>query len=255
MSSTTWTRAALSSSARRLSGICWRAVEAQHHVSTLKLVDTLDEQQQLEALIEGTKPALPPECRHLHYLLSTPFRYGAVHPTGSRFRRAGVTEGVFYAAEAPETAIAEITFHRLLFFSESPDTPWPANPAEYTAFAAEYRTNKAIDLTRGRFKAHSAAWLHPTDYRECQALAEWARIAAIEVIRYRSVRDPKRGMNIALLTCRAFAKPEPASLQTWRIHLSATGAQAICESSGIGIGFDRSSFAADPRIAALKWSR
>src|ERR1700730_13620145 len=116
MPSTTWTRAALSSSARPLSGICWRVVEAQHHVSTLKLVDTLDEQQQLEALIEDTKPPVPPECRHLHYLLSTPFRYGAPYPTGSRFRRAGISEGVFHAAEALESAAAEMTFHRLLFF-------------------------------------------------------------------------------------------------------------------------------------------
>jgi hypothetical protein len=255
MPSTTWTRAALSSSARPLSGICWRVVEAQHHVSTLKLVDTLDEQQQLETLIEGTKPMVPPECRHLHGLLSTPFRYGAVYPTGSRFRRAGMTEGVFYAAEAPQTAVAEVTFHRLLFFAESPDTPWPTNPAEYTAFAAEYRTRKAIDLTRGRFKAQSAAWSHPTDYSRCQALAEAARTTSIEIIRYRSVRDPQRGMNFALLACRVFAKPEPVRLQTWRIHLRATGAQAICEAPKSGIAFDRTTFAADPRIAALRWNR
>ncbi len=255
MPSTTWTRAALSSSSRPRSGICWRVVEAQHHVSTLKLVDTLDEREQLETLIEGTKPLVPSECRHLHYLLSTPFRYGAVSPTGSRLRRAGMTEGVFYAAETPETAVAETTFHRLLFFAESPDTPWPTNPGEYTAFAAEYRTKKAIDLTRGRFKAQSAAWSHPTDYRQCQALADIARMAAIEVIRYRSVRDPKQGMNLALLACRVFAKPEPVALQTWRIHLRATGAQAICEAPKFGISFDQNAFAADPRIAALRWNR
>jgi hypothetical protein len=248
-------RAALSSSARPLSGICWRVVEAHHHVSTLKLVDTLDEQRLLENLVESTKPLIPPECRHLHYLLSTPFRYGAVYPAGSRFRRAGMTEGVFYGAEKPETAIAEMTFHRLLFFAESPNTPWPTNPAEYTAFAAEYRTRKAIDLTRGRFKAHTAAWSHATDYSQCQALADSARVAAVEVIRYRSVRDPTQGMNLALLTCRAFAKTEPVRLQPWRIHLRSTGAQAICEWPKSGIAFDRSTFAADPRIAALKWTR
>jgi len=242
-------------SARPLSGTCWRIVEAQHHVSTLKLVDTLDEQLLLEALIEGTKPLIPPECRHLHYLLSTPFRYGSVYPTGSRFRRAGMTEGVFYGAERSETAIAEMTFHRLLFFAESPGTPWPTNPAEYTAFAAEYRTRRAVDLTRGRLKANSAAWSHPTDYKECQALADLVRVAAIEIIRYQSVRDPKKGMNLALFTCRVFAKSEPVSLQTWRIHLNATGAQAICESPKSGIAFDRDTFAADPRIAALKWHR
>ncbi len=255
MPSTTWTRAALSSSARPLSGICWRVVEAQHHVSTLKLVDTLDEQELLENLIEGTKPLVPPECRHLHYLLSTPYRYGAVYPIGSRFRRAGMTEGVCYAAETPESAVAEIAFHRLLFFAESPDTPWPTNPAEYTAFAAEYRTKKAIDLTRGRFNLQSAAWSHPTDYSQCQALAEMARTASINIIRYRSVRDPKQGMNLALLTCRVFAKPEPVNLQTWRIHLRATGAQAICEAPKFRLAFHRNTFAADPRIAALQWNR
>jgi len=235
--------------------MCWRVVEAQHHVSTLKLVDTLHEQELLEDLLEITKPQVPPECRHLHYLLSAPFRYGAVYPTGSTFRRSGMTEGVFYAAETPETAVAEITFHRLLFFAESPETLWPMNPAEYTAFAAEYRTKKGIDLTGVRFKAQSTAWSHPTDYSRCQALAEMARMDGIEVVRYRSVRDPNHGMNLALLTCRVFTKTEPFSLQTWRIHLRPTGAQAIREAPKSGLAFDRNTFASDPRIAAMRWKR
>jgi hypothetical protein len=107
MPSPTWTPDGLSSEARAYQGRCWRLVEAQHRVSTLKLVDTLDEQTLLENLIEKTKPAIPPECRHLDYLFSTPFRYGAVHPHGSRFRRAGRTPGIYYAAEAPRTAVAE----------------------------------------------------------------------------------------------------------------------------------------------------
>ena len=168
MSSSTWTPDALSSDARPLAGTCWRLVEAQHYVSTLKLVDSVDEQVLLEGLIETTKPPLPPECRELHYLLSTPFRYGAVYPAGSRFRRAGMTEGVFYASETPQTAIAEMAFHHLLFFAESPGTPWPANPAEHTAFSAEYATRKAIDLTKGKYDAHRTLWMHHTDYSHCQ---------------------------------------------------------------------------------------
>jgi hypothetical protein len=191
----------------------------------------------------------------LHYLLSTPFRYGSVYPTGSRFRRAGLTAGVFYAAETPETAVAEMAFYRLLFFAESPQTPWPTNPAEYTVFATKYRTKRSIDLTKGRFAAHAASWSHPTSYGRCQALAEHARAAGIEVIRYRSARDPKQGMNLALLTGRAFAGREPISLQTWRIHLRETGAQAICEAPKSGVAFDRSAFASDPRIAAMRWDR
>lgn len=255
MSSSIWTPAALSSDARASSGTCWRLVEAQHHVSTLKLVDSVDEQELLEDLIEESKPPLPPECRDLHYLLSTPFRYGAVYPTGSRFRRAGMTEGVFYAAEAPQTAVAEMAFCRLLFFAESPDTPWPANPAEYTAFSAEYATKKAIDLTKGKYSADRARWMHVTDYSYCQAFADVARAAKIEIIRYASVRDPDHGINLAILTCRAFAKPQPIEQQTWRIRLSDAGAQAICEAPKSGITFDRKAFAADPRIAKLRWVR
>src|SRR4029079_5244890 len=150
MSSSTWTPGALSSEARARSGTGWRLVEAQHKVSTLKLVDTVEEQALLEALVEKTKPALPAECEGLPYLRATPFRYGAAPPAGSRFRRAGLTEGVFYAAEAPATAVAETVFWRLLFFAESPAPPWPANAAEYTAFSPAWATRKAIDLTRGR---------------------------------------------------------------------------------------------------------
>src|SRR5689334_22528797 len=117
----------------------------------MALVDTLEEQALLEQLLDESKPAIPPECRHLHYLLFTPFRYGAVYPTGSRFRRPGVSPGVFYASQQESTAVAELTFRRLLFFAESPATPWPANAAEYTAFAVSYATRYGIDLTKPPF--------------------------------------------------------------------------------------------------------
>src|SRR5437762_10637003 len=136
MPSPTWTPAALSSERRRLAGQCWRLVEAQHRVSTMKLVDTLAEQSALESLVDASKPPVPPDCRRLHYLLSTPFRYGAPYPAGSRFRRAGLTPGVFYASQTAPTAVAEMAFHRLLFFADSPHTPWPVNATEYTAFMA-----------------------------------------------------------------------------------------------------------------------
>jgi hypothetical protein len=255
MSSTTWTRDALSSEARVLDGICWRVVEAQHRVSTMKLVDTVAEQELLENLVDTTKPPVPPECRNLDYLLSTPFRYGAVYPNGSRFRRAGMTEGVFYASEMPHTAIAEKAFFRLLFYAESPATPWPINPSEYTAFSAKYTTKKSIDLTKGKFAADKDRWMHLTDYASCQMFADIARAAEIEIIRYASVRDPENGINLALLTCRAFAKPKPIDRQTWHIRLSEAGVQAICESPKSGITFDRMTFAADPRISGLRWVR
>jgi hypothetical protein len=228
-------------------------VEAQHRLSTLKLVDSVDEHEILEARIEASKPPVPPECQHLHFLLWTPFRYGAAYPRGSRFRRAGMTAGVFYASEIPETAAAEMAFYRLLFFAESPDTPWPANPQEHTAFATQYRTNKAIDLTETT--SERARWTHPTDYSHCQDFADAARAANVEIIRYISARDPSGDANLAVLTCRAFAKPEPTGFQTWHLRLSEAGVQAVREFPRASLNFDRQSFAADPRIAKLKWVR
>ncbi|WP_407051068.1 RES family NAD+ phosphorylase [Methyloraptor flagellatus] len=255
MSSLIWTRAALSSELRRIDGLCWRLVEAQHRVSTLKLTDTIAEQVLLEELIEATKPVVPPECRYLDFLLATPFRYGAPYPVGSRFRRAGRTLGVYYAAEAPRTAVAEMAFYRLLFFAESPETPWPSDAGEYTAFSAALATDRLLDLTAEPLCSDEVLWTDPTDYSACQALADEARGADVDVIRYRSVRDPGGGANLAILVCRAFARPAPIERQTWRMRLSASGVQALCEFPKQAIEFPRDAFAADPRIAALGWDR
>jgi hypothetical protein len=230
-------------------------VEAQHHVSTAKLTDTLAEQRRLEALIEQTKPAIPPECRDLHFLLATPFRYGAPYPNGSRFRRPGFTPGVFYSAQREETAAAEITYYRLLFFADSPRTPWPANPGQYTSFCAEYGADLSVDLTQPPLRDHGALWTSPVDHSACQALAEQARERGIQVIKYHSVRDPERGLNIALLSCRAFTSRDPVTLRTWRIHLSPGGARALREFPPSALNFGRATFASDPRIAAMNWER
>lgn len=254
MSSPIWTAEELSSSARHSSGRCWRVVEAQHQVSTMKLTDNAADQAILEGLIERTKPAVPPECRHLDFLLFTPFRYG-LYPHGSRFRRAGYTEGVFYAAEAPQTAIAELCFYRLVFFLESPETKWPSIAGEYTAFASEYATGRAIDLTRPPFDDRRADWMHPSDYEPCQQLAETARAEKIDAILYASVRDPRHRTNVAIMTCRAFSASEPVARQTWRILFGENGVRANCEMPKASLDFDRQAFASDPRLAAMRWSR
>ncbi|NTF06736.1 RES family NAD+ phosphorylase [Agrobacterium rubi] len=251
MSLPIWTPDALQSEKREVSGPYWRLVEAQHQVSTMKLVDTVDEQSLLEDILEGSKRRFPPECAGLDYLLATPFRYDAAYPYGSRFRRAGWTKGVYYAAASVETALAEMAFYRLLFYSESPATPLPANAAEYTAFSAEITTPAAIDLTTPSLARDKTLWTHPTDYEPCQTLADTARTAEIEAILYQSVRDPEGGLNIALLTPRGFARKQPVERASWRIRLAKTGIQALCEFPMRRIGFTVEDFAGDPRIAAL----
>jgi hypothetical protein len=237
------------------SGDAWRLIEAQHRVSTMKLVDDLDEQALLESVIEDTKPPLPAECRNLDYLLYTPFRYGAPYPHGSRFRRAGHTEGVWYGSERVITAVAELAFYRLLFFAESPQTPWPRGVSEFTAFAAALKTDHLVDLLQPPHDAERPALEHVADYSTCQALADTVRSEGAEVIRYRSVRDPDGRSNLAVLTCNAFAKPRPTKRQTWRMRISATGVLALGPEPRDRLGFGRDAFAKDPRIAAIAWDR
>lgn len=255
MSSSISTRDEVLFSRRRAVGRGWRVVEAQHKVSTAKLTDTGAEQRVLEDLIEETKPNIPPECKHLNFLLSTPFRYGAPYPHGSRFRKAGRTLGVFYSSENVDTAIAELCFGRLLFFADSPATKWPTDAGEFTAFTVEYATANAIDLTLAPFDNRAALWMHLTRYDECQELAEIARQNGINLIRYASVRDPQHKLNLAILNCQVFAKTEPVERQTWRILFGSNGARALCEMPKGTIDFDRTAFLPDPRIEIMQWDR
>lgn len=256
MSLATWTPADLSRECRPLAGTCWRVVESQNRVSTMKLVDTLEEQAMLEELLEPTKPPVPAECQELDYLLSTPFRYGAPYPNGSRFRAAGFTPGVFYGSEAPETAITEMAFHRLLFFADAPGIPWPRNAGEYTAFSVPFRVEAALDLMAPPLARDAALWTHPTNYVPTQTLAIRAREAAVDLIRYASARvRTSDSANVALLTCRAFATRRPAAMHTWRLLLGSQGVRAVCARPRKQLQFERAAFGNDPRIAALTWDR
>jgi RES domain len=252
MSSTIWTRDALLASALTIETVAWRAVEAQHRVSTMKLVDSLAEQAALERLLEASKPPVPLAGLGLHYLLFSPFRYAYGNPHASRFRRAGAFEGIFYASVSPETAISEIVFYRFLFYAESPDTPLPGNAAEYTVFAVQLRADPGIDLTRPPMNAHLALFTQPDDYAPCQALTDDARAEGIEAICYPSVRDLQHRLNYAVLTPRAFAQSAPIAQQSWHIILRGESALAKCEAPNTGVTFLKRDFDIGSRAKAAR---
>jgi hypothetical protein len=221
----------------------------------MALVDTLAEQRILETEIERTKPVIPTECEGLHFLLFTPFRYVSSYPKGSRFRTAGASAGVFYASENVETSVSEIVFYRLLFFAESYGTPFPRHSVEFTGFRVAIRSEAALDVTEPPLVADAASWTDPVDYRACQSLAALFRSRGGQLIRYQSVRDPHRGMNVAVLTCRAFASAQPDATQTWRVQFVSAGVRVICESPHQRRNFSVRDFAADPRLDVERLER
>jgi hypothetical protein len=200
----------------------WRAVEAQHVVSTLRLTGNDPEAHELlERLIDQSKPPLPAEAAGLHYLLATPFRYPP-RSHGSRFR--GMADpGVLYGGLERRTACAEMGYWRWRFVSDSAGLREIAASPQ-TLFQSGVQ-GLSIDLQQPPFDAQAASWTDREDYSATQAIARVVRDAEVALILYRSVRDPKPGVCVAVLHPRAFKPKRPSIQETW--HLTVTSDAAI----------------------------
>ncbi len=201
MSSTTWTPLAVASSAHWAQLRLWRAVEAQHVIATRALVDNQQEQELLETLLERQKPPVPARAAGLDYLLYTPFRY-APPPGGSRFR-GEADAGVWYGAEAIRTACAEVGYWRWRFLTDSTGLQ-RLDAVPHTIFQA-LTQGSAVDLRVEPFRGNQPDWGDPVNYSACQEFARIARDTQVQLIRYRSVRDPRHGGAAAVLDPAAFA--------------------------------------------------
>ncbi|MET0204181.1 MAG: RES family NAD+ phosphorylase [Casimicrobiaceae bacterium] len=250
MSSRTWTTRAVASEARSARFDLWRAVEAQHVASTMALVDSLDEQQALERILDDAKPPVPAGARKLHWLLFTPFRYPPP-PGGSRFRGPN-DPGVFYGADEVRTACAELGYWRWRHLGESPALmAMPVKPQ--TVFRAQLAT-AAVDLRRPPFDAARGQWTTRDDYAPCQALARAAREGGVGAIRYESVRDPQHAACGAVFAPQAFARASPQEQQTWM--LSVTRERVVWQRTGVAreqaFEFDGAAWAMPPQTARAR---
>ena len=103
-------------------------------------------------------------------------------------------------------------------------------PAFLRELAWHTTTPFALDLTVPPW-SDDLAWTDPDDYEPCLKLAEEARTAGAEIIRYVSVRHPDQADNAAVLTCAAFQQPAPISAQTWTILYAERIIRATCETT------------------------
>jgi len=215
-----WTPTALASETRSWRGCGWRAVEAQHKISTMSLVHgSRADQELLEDILEEVKPPIPEEALGLHWLLFTPFRYYPL-PGGSRFRTRN-DPGIFYGAEDRQTACAESGYWRLQMWMDSEGLSGKQKSVPLTLFEFHAASDRLIDLTLPPLVEYRDLWTRPDDYTETQQLAENARKADIEVIRYQSVRHPD-GHCLALMNPSPFKnEPEPYrnNQQSWTLFI------------------------------------
>jgi hypothetical protein len=102
------------------------------------------------------------------------------HPLGSRFN--GPDRGAWYAAFEPETAQAEIAFHK---WTELAEVNWLEEEATYDDYLADFSAD-FHDLRDGDF----GAVLDPGSYVASQALAQELLEAGSLGVVYPSVRRP-----------------------------------------------------------------
>ena len=248
MSSSIWTRCAGASEIRALRLAPWRAVEAQHQISTRKLVDSREEQELLEELIDRVKPPVSPAASpRLHYLLYTPFRYPPLRH-GSRFGTRH-EPGIWYGSETLPTAFAEVAYYRMVFL-EGTRADLGSVTTQLTAFRVTARSARGVDLASPPFAAHRRAIASPASYTATQALGRAMRAADVQLFRYPSARDPADGTNVGLFTHEVFGKSKPRDLQTW--HCTATRDVVELTKRDYfgrdGYAFNRSVFLVDGRL-------
>lgn len=193
----------------------WRGVETQYMAASMQLVDTLQEQDVLEQLLEQSKPPARLAQSDKHYLLLSPFRYFPQH--SSRFRPQG-RSGLWYGASSLEGACSEIAYWRMRFILDSASLcNQGAVMSQHTLYQARVQGH-AIDLMAAPWVDFAQLWKHPSDYGATQQLAAVAAQAQVQWIRYESVRAPAGCPLAAVLTPDALfasAQEIAQSTQEW----------------------------------------
>jgi len=218
-----------------------RIVESQQQIATTRIVDSLEEQFVLESLLEKAKPLLPKQSSHLHYLLSTPFRYPPLKH-GSRFG-SKLEPSLLYGSKEVETVLIECSYYRFLFLSGM-STPPPSAKfiTEHTLFTGRYFTNRGLKLQSAAFKKHHKHLMHPADYQASQTMGKAMREGGVEAFEYFSARAKNNGLNIALYTADALVVNEPLSQSQWICSTTANNVRFVSRDDNKVYGFNINDF-------------
>lgn len=207
---------------QRFDGDIWRIIEGQYFTSTRKLVESQEDQDLLELLIDSAKPLHPSDINPdtFHYLLHTPFRYPPLR-YGSRF--GSVQErGIWYGAAKATTCMAEVSYYKFLFFDGS-EFDFKPMQSTYSAFTAAVKSVRAYDCQRSLPSQELDQVCSPISYSASIPLGQSLREAGGEVVLYPSSRDPKRGQCLAIYHPSVFAQAKRLKQQQeWTVYTDAT---------------------------------
>jgi hypothetical protein len=197
-----------------IGGQGFRMVESQEMVASSEIVSSLEKQAVLEEMLEmESKPAYPAGTQHLHYLLSSPFRYPPLNH-GSRF--GGRFEpSLFYGGATEYAALCESAFYRFFFYYDMEEPPLHGTfQSQHTLFKFHYQTELGVKLQHAPFDSYQEILRDPVSYKATQALGSAMREAGIKGFEYRSARDRDGSINIALYDATPLTRNKP--LDEWQ---------------------------------------
>jgi len=219
----------------------FRIVESQQQIATTRIVDSLEEQAILESLLESTKPSLSNKTEHLHYLLSTPFRYPPLKH-GSRFG-SHFEPSLLYGSKSIETVLIECSYYRFLFWNGMSLPPKSKKfITEHTLFAGRYFSEKGLRLHHSPFDLYSETLRDPGNYLNTQTLGKAMREGEVEAFEYQSARDAKKGINIALYTASALIVNEPLYKSQWICSTTENNVRFVSRDDSKVYGFNINEF-------------
>jgi hypothetical protein len=232
-------------------GQCTRLVESQEEIATLGYVDSFEEQDILEQMLEDTKPPYPTNSDSYHYLLKTPFRYPPLD-WGSRFGQTN-KPSIFYGGLSIQSTLAESAYYRFVFLlSMAPNKSLTRIDTMHTLFQASYATDQGIKLHQSPFHQHQSELTHPSDYTDCQKLGDKMRSQGVTGFEYPSARNPN-GTCVGLFEIDALTSKVPDYSETW-LCITTYDRVGFKQKDGVGMHyFYFSSFLVDGALPNPAW--
>lgn len=203
-----------------ISGYGFRLVESQETIATMEIVSNLEKQSILEEMLDSdSKPSYRAGTEHLHYLLSTPFRYPPLKH-GSRF--GGRFEpSLFYGGTSELVALCEAAFYRFYFYNDMEYAPkHEFIQSQHTLFKFQYKSNTGVKLQDDPFNRYEDILRDPINYKPTQKLGTKMRKANVKAFEYRSSRDQSRNINIALFDASSLISRKPMDEKSCLCQLS-----------------------------------
>ncbi|THB73336.1 MAG: RES domain-containing protein [Gammaproteobacteria bacterium] len=192
-----------------------RVVESQQFAATMSLVDTHDEQELLEQLLEENKPQIDLEQKH--YLITTPFRYPPLK-YGSRFGERHF-QGIFYASADIKTCFCECAYYRFLFMEGMDSFPEAKKiNTQHITFWVTINSNNAIKLDKSPFTNYKEL-ISPDNYTHTQKLGSEMRNSGVEAFSFISARD-NSGINYGVFEQKAIISSAPYRINHWQCTTS-----------------------------------